>query len=118
MMGGPFKITQKINPNVFCLCMGDKYPGHPVFNIQHLKKYEESPEEWGECTSMPESWWLPKESEEYEVEAIVGQRCKGKVLQYLMRWLGDSPQFNTWEPQKGLKNASIVLNEYRRWHNL
>ena len=115
---GPFEITQRINPNVFRLRMSDKYPGLPVFNIQHLKKYEESPPEWGERTVMPESRRLRKESEEFEVEAIVGHRRKGKTLQYLVRWEGYGPQFDTWEPHKGLRNAPIVLNEYRRLHNL
>jgi len=69
---GPFEVTQWINPNVFHLWMSDKYPGLPVFNIQHLKKYEDSTAEWGERTIMPESQWPQKESEENEVEAIVG----------------------------------------------
>lgn len=115
---GPSEITQRINPNVFRLRMSDKYPGLPVFNIQHLRKYDESPVEWGERTILPESRRPQKESEEYEVEAIVGHRRKGKTLQYLVRWLGYGPQFDTWEPSKGLRNASIVLNEYRRQHGL
>lgn len=52
---GPFEISQKINPKVFRLHMSDKYPGFPVFNIEHLKKYEDSPPEMGERTKMPES---------------------------------------------------------------
>lgn len=115
---GPFEVTQQINPNIFCLRMSDKYPGLPVFNIQHLKKYEDSPAEWGERTTMPESQRLRKESEEYEVEAIVGHRRKGKAIQYLVRWAGYGPQFDTWEPHRGLRNASIVLNKYRKLHNL
>ena len=115
---GPFEITQRINPNVFRLRMSDKYPGLPVFNIQHLKKYDESPKEWGERTIMPESRRPQKESEEYEVEAIVGHRRKGKTLQYLVRWVGYGPQFDTWEPHRGLRNASIVLNEYKKRNGL
>ena len=115
---GPFEITQRINPKVFRLRMSDKYPGFPVFNIEHLKKYEESGPEWGERTRMPESRRSRIESEEFEVEAIVGHRRKRNALQFLVRWSGYGPQFDTWEPSKGLKNASIVLNEYKRRHNL
>ena len=115
---GPFEVTQRINANVFRLRMSDKYPGLPVFNIQHLRKYEDSAAEWGERTTMPESRRLRRESEEYEVEAIVGHRRKGKTVQYLVRWAGYGPQFDTWEPHRGLRNASIVLNEYRKLHNL
>jgi len=52
--------------------MSNKYPGLPVFNIQHMKKYDDSPAEWGERTIMPESQRTQKESEEYEVEEIIG----------------------------------------------
>jgi len=71
---GPFEITQRINPKVFHLRMSNKYPGFLVFNIKHLKKYEELGPEWGECTKMPESCRKQTESEEFEVEAIVGHR--------------------------------------------
>ena len=115
---GPFEITQKINPKVFRLRMSDKYPGFPVFNIEHLKRYEESGPEWGERTVMPESRRKQAESEEFEVEAIIGHCRKRNALQFLVRWSGYGPQFDTWEPQRGLKNASIVLNEYKKKHSL
>jgi hypothetical protein len=34
---GPFEVIQKINPKVYQLWMSDKYPGLPIFNINHLK---------------------------------------------------------------------------------
>ena len=49
---GPFEILQKINPNVFRLRMSDNYPGFPVFNIEHLRKYEDSPPDLGERAVM------------------------------------------------------------------
>jgi len=52
---GLFEITQQINPKVFRLRMSDKYPGFLVFNIEHLKKYEESLPTMGERTILPES---------------------------------------------------------------
>ena len=81
---GPFEITQKINPKVFHLRMSSKYPGFPVFNIEHLKKYEESGPEWGERTQMPESRRKQAELEEFEVEAIIGHRHKRNALQFLV----------------------------------
>jgi len=67
---------------------------------------------------MPESRRKQVESEEFEVEAIIGHCHKWNMLQFLVRWSGYSLQFDTWEPQRGLKNASIVLNEYKKKHNL
>jgi hypothetical protein len=43
---GPFEGMQHINPKVYCLRMSEKYPGLPIFNIDHFKRYEESPAEF------------------------------------------------------------------------
>ena len=32
---GPFEVVQRINPKVYRLRMSDRYPGLPVFNIEH-----------------------------------------------------------------------------------
>lgn len=39
---GPFEILERVNANVYRLSLPDNYPGSPVFNISHLKKYEGS----------------------------------------------------------------------------
>ena len=73
---GPFEVVQKINPNVCRLRMSDRYPGLPVFNIEHLKHYTPSNDDWGERTVMKESGRQKVVSDEYSVEAIVGHRRK------------------------------------------
>ena len=116
---GPFKILQKINPNVYRLRMGDNYPGSPVINIQHLKKYVED-DTHGDRTTLPESFTRRLESEEFEVEKIVGHQRVGKkaALKYLIRWANYGPQFDTWGTATDLKNSPILLKEYRAKHNL
>ena len=52
---GPFEVVQKINPNVYRLRMSDRYPGLPVFNIEHLRRYTPSDEKWGDRAIMQES---------------------------------------------------------------
>lgn len=115
---GPFEVLQRINPKVFRLKMSDKYPGFPVFNIEHLKKYEESAPTMGERTVMPESRRSKVESPEYEVESIVGHRRSGRALQYLIRWSGYGPQYDSWEPASGLKNAPALVHKYRQEQGL
>lgn len=66
---GPFEVIQKVNPNVFRLRMGDNYPGSPVINIQHLKKYI-TDSSYPERTILPDSFIRKPESKEYEVEKI------------------------------------------------
>ena len=115
---GPFEVIQKINPKVYRLRMSDQYPGLPVFNIEHLKLYKESDEEWGERTLMKESRRSKPATEEYSVEAVVGHRRKRRGMEWLVRWEGYGPQFDTWEPTASLKNAPLVLNAYKRAHGL
>jgi hypothetical protein len=52
---GPFKVIQKINPKVYRLRMSNKYPGNPVFNIEHLKKYTLSPPQFPDWNVLPET---------------------------------------------------------------
>ena len=52
---GPFEVIQRINPKVYRLRMSDQYPGLPVFNVEHLKPYNISENEWGIRTIMKES---------------------------------------------------------------
>ena len=115
---GPFEVVQKINPKVYHLQMSDQYPGLPVFNIDHLKLYKESEEKWGKHTLMKESRRAKPATEEYSVDAIVGHCRKKRGMEWLVRWEGYGPQFNTWEPTTFLKNAPLVLNEYKRAHGL
>ena len=115
---GPFEVIQRINPKVYRLRMSDQYPGLPVFNIEHLKPYKESDEKWGEHTLMRESRRIKPATEEYSMEAIVGHRRKRRGMEWLVRWEGYGPQFDMWEPTAFLKNAPLVLNEYKRAHGL
>ena len=115
---GPFQVMQKVNPNVYRLRMSNRYPGLPIFNIDHLRKYEESPTEFGERPVLPETRLKVAEQREYEVEKLVGHRRRGRRMEYLIRWKDYGPLYDTWEPQSALKNAPEVLNQYKREHNL
>ena len=115
---GPFQIMQKINPNVYRLRMSNRYPGLPIFNIDHLRKYEEPPTEFGERPILPETRLKIAEQKEYEVEKLVGHCRRGRRMEYLIRWKDYGPLYDTWEPQSALKNAPEVLSKYKREHNL
>ena len=70
---GPFEILQKIDPNIYRLRMGDNYPGSPVINVQHLKKYE-TDATYPNRALLPNSFLWKPESDEFEVERIVGHK--------------------------------------------
>ena len=115
---GPFEITECVNPKVYRLRLPDKYPGSPVFNIEHLKVYHK-PNEEGR-TTMPDSTLRKEESQEYEVESILGHKNTGRMrmLKYLIQWSGYGPQFDEWLTARDLRNASVILREYWKRHNL
>lgn len=111
---GPFEVIQRINPNVYRLRMSNLYPGLPVFNYQHLKKYVEAPQEYGERTTLPETRMRRPAEDEYEVEKIVAERRTKKGLEYLVRWEGYSPLYDTWEPKRSLRNVPEVVSLWQR----
>lgn len=53
------------------------------------------------------------DEEEYVVEAVVGKRVKGGVLQYLLKWKGYSSAENTWEPEENCGCPELIA-EYNR----
>ena len=59
---------------------------------------------------------LIKGEEEYKVDSIRDHRKQGKGYQYLVEWKGYSDE--TWELESNLKNATEILQEYKRRKNL
>lgn len=94
--------------------MSHLYPGLPVFNYQHLKKYVETPQEYGKRATLPETRSSKSAEEEYEVEKIIAERRTKKGLEYLVRWEGYGPLYDTWEPKRALRNAPEVVSLWQR----
>ena len=88
---------------------------HPVINIEHLKKYKSSPEEFPDRTTLPSTRdFLP--SEEYEVEAILGHKLAGKKKgnrrMFRVRWAGYGPEADSWVSEADLRNSPELKREY------
>jgi hypothetical protein len=73
--------------------LDDKYPGFPVFNLDHLKPYMESPPSLGKRNRLPATRDKVM-SEEYEVEKIVAKKYdkRRKTHLWLVRWKTYRPQ--------------------------
>jgi hypothetical protein len=112
---GPFEVLQKLSPRTYRLRLSDKYPGFPVFNLDHMKPYKESPKEFGDRTMMPETR-DKLEAEEYEVEKIVGKKYdkRRKTHLWLVRWKNYGPQFDSWQTTRDLRNAPEMMREYSK----
>jgi hypothetical protein len=119
---GPFEVMEKINPMVYRLWLPDNYPMHPVVNLNHLKKYHQSSPEFGERVVLPPMRNILKETEEYEVEAILGHRLAkrkdGNRREYLVRWKGYEPSEDSWITELALWNAPELKREYLVLHQL
>jgi hypothetical protein len=119
---GPFEVMEKINPVVYRLRLPDNYPMHPVVNLEHLKKYNQSSAEFGERVVLPPTRDLLNASEEYEVEAILGHQLSGRKdgnrRMYLIRWKGFDPSEDSWVSEFELRNAPELKREYLALHQL
>jgi hypothetical protein len=109
----PFAIHKRINEDTYRLRMSDKYADHPVFNIEHLRPYWLSPEEFGPRTSLPETHLHLFKAEEREVDRIVRHkfiRCKGDIW-FQVQFQGAPPEEDRWVLLTSLKNAPAILRE-------
>ena len=102
----PHEILEQTSPVTFRLKLPATVNIHPIFHAGLLKAHV------GGATSKP----LPipdKESDEYEIEKILGYRRKkdGKCV-YLVKWKGYSYEESTWEPASHFK--SQTLQAYHR----
>lgn len=112
---GPFEVMERMGENTYQLRMDDRYPGSHIVNIEHLRKYEASPEDLGERTKLPETRKEKDPAEEYEVEKIVAHRYNRATgaVEFLLRWHGYSPLYDSWATLRDLANAPNILREYR-----
>ncbi len=62
--------------------------------------------------SAPRRSLRAQKNGEYEAEAIVGKRGKGRRVEYKVRWLGYSATDDTWEPISNLENCKDLIAEY------
>lgn len=113
---GPFEVIERINPVVYRLRLPSQYPMHPVFNLQHLKRYHPSPPRFGERETLQDPRMVGQKENEYEVESILGHRDvkrKGKMIrQYRIRWKGYDATEDKWVSETALRNAPVLKREY------
>ena len=69
---GPFEVMEVLSSTTYWLRLPDKYPMHPVVNIQHLTKYYRSLDDSRIILANPRD--KLKSSEEFEVEKIIAEQ--------------------------------------------
>jgi len=50
----------------------------------------------------------------YEVERVLGKRCRGNRIQYLVKWVGYEDHENSWEPEENLAEAQDAITKWEQ----
>jgi hypothetical protein len=86
---------------------------HPVVNVEYLKKYNESPNEFAGRIEPPPPPVIIDGQEEYEVEELIAHRNrKDGGKDYKVKWLNYDLESCTWEAEENLSNAPGAITEY------
>ena len=113
---GPFPIQKVLGPVTYQLQLLKQWKIHNVFHACLLSPYKETEEHRPNHTDPPPD--LIDGENEYEVEAILAHRKRGRQIQYLVKWKGYDLSNNTWEPEINLSNADEILSGYKIQRNL
>ena len=106
---GPFKITKVLSSLSYQLEIPKSWKIHPVFHASLLTPYKENEIHRPNYPQPPPD--LINGEEEYKVEQILKHR---KRHQYLIRWKGYAADEDSWQHEADLRNASELLQEYKR----
>jgi hypothetical protein len=110
----PFEVLEKFSTITYRLRMPALHGIHPMLNIAHLEKYNDSPIEFGDCPRKHLDRADFSEVPEYKVKKIIKFRWKAarngrRTEELLTKFVGYGPQFNEWLTQKHLKNTPEVV---------
>ena len=110
---GPFKVIRKVGSAAYELDMPERWKGYRVFNRDRLKKYYAPEFQSQKDNIAPPEPELIDDIEEYEVEAILAERIRRGVTEYLVKWKGYTTENNTWEPEDNITNAKDELRKFK-----
>lgn len=65
-----------------------------------------TPEEIAEMESLTEMSALGKRV--FAADCIVKKRVRGNKTQYLIKWKGWAPKYNTWEPEENILDSRLI----------
>ena len=107
----PFSVEQVLSPVTYKLSLPSTWNVHPVFHIDLLTPYWETPFH-GENYQHPPAE-LVQGIEEYEVEEVLGMRHyeRQRKRQYLVKWKGYPDSDNEWVNHKDM-NAPEAIKDY------
>lgn len=113
---GPYKVKRIISSTAYELDLPESMRMHPVFHIHLLRPYVNSSAAFPDRVpyhARPAPVVQSNETEpEWEVEAILNKRTRGRKVFYLVKWKGYPMEEASWEPEDHLTNSQAVIREF------
>ena len=114
---GPFTIAEKYSPLLYKLELPPTMKIHPVFHVSLLQPRSQEISIRSSSPPPPPIIINEEGDEEFEVEAILDSRKRGKGVQYLVHWKGYPDHERTWEPLRNLiPDTDNLLRDFHLQH--
>jgi hypothetical protein len=114
---GPFEIQEALPGNAYRLKLTDPFKRlHPVFNITLLRRFNPDVIHQRPKPDHPAPQLDSDGQLSYEVEQILDSRIVRNRLQYLIKWKGYGPEFNSWVSDVNTENAQEEVEKFHAEH--
>lgn len=104
---GPFKLIKMVGTQAAELELPSTMKIHDVFHVSLLKPFIASEE----GLINPPVVYVDGD-QEFDVDYIRAHRGSKRNQEFLVHWMGYTPEHDTWEPAAALRNAPAVVKKY------
>lgn len=112
---GPFEITDCVGDRAYRLKLPKDYQIHPVFYVELLRPYKESPlrDNTPKDSPPPAPVRLNNGEEVFLVEEILDDKLVNDKLWYLVSFKGYPAKRNEWIPTEDLLDSAQLIEAYK-----
>ena len=107
---GPYQITDTDEKHsTVTLALPKQAANFPVFHTSEIKPFIENSDSLFPTRALiPPDPVLIEGQQEFYVDKIVDERCRGRRKQYLVRWRGEGPEGDIWLPEEELEECEAL----------
>jgi hypothetical protein len=115
---GPYPVKRVVSSTAYELDLPKSMRLHPVFHVHLLRPYVDSSATFPERVpyhARPAPAVEGTDAEpEWDVEAILNKRTRGRKTYYLVKWIGYPMEEASWEPEDCVSNAREAIEEFEQ----